>query len=242
MTAGAPPAAATIERVEGDLGWTITHVYGLTETSPFITVCEPRAEHEGLSISERSVIKACQGVELLTSGDLRVIDDNGVEVPHDGQTLGEIVVRGNAVMKGYYNDPDATEAVMGDGWFHSGDAAVIHPNGYAEIRDRLKDVIISGGENISSVEVEGVLLRHAAVQEVAVVGLPHERWGEAPHAFVVLKSGRSATEPELLSFARDNLAHFKAPHSVTFLDELPKTATGKIQKYVLRGRPAIATQ
>ena len=242
VTAGAPPAAATIERVEEELGWTITHVYGLTETSPFITVCEPRPEHEPLTTSERAVIKAHQGVELLTSGDLRVIDENGNEVPRDGETLGEIVVRGNAVMKGYYNDPKATEAVMGDGWFHSGDAAVVHPSGYAEIRDRLKDVIISGGENISSVEVEGALLRHKAVQEVAVVGLPHERWGEAPHAFVVLKSGRSATEAELLSFARDNLAHFKAPHSVTFLDELPKTATGKIQKYVLRGRPAIARQ
>jgi len=242
LTAGAPPAAATIERVEEELGWTITQVYGLTETSPFITVCEPRPEHEPLSPSERAVIKAYQGVELLTSGDLRVIDENGNEVPRDGETLGEIVVRGNAVMKGYYNDPKATEAVMGDGWFHSGDAAVVHPSGYAEIRDRLKDVIISGGENISSVEVEGTLLRHKAVQEVAVVGLPHERWGEAPHAFVVLKSGRSATEAELLSFARDNLAHFKAPHSVTFLDELPKTATGKIQKYVLRGRPAIARQ
>jgi fatty-acyl-CoA synthase len=242
MTAGAPPAAATIERVEDELGWTIMQAYGLTETSPFITICEPRPEHEAMSTSERAAIKACQGVELLTSGDLRVIDENGNEVPRDGQTLGEIVVRGNAVMKGYYNDPKATEAVMGDGWFHSGDAAVVHPNGYAEIRDRLKDVIISGGENISSVEVEGVLLRHKAVQEVAVVGLPHERWGEAPHAFVVLKSGALATEPELLAFARENLAHFKAPHGVTFLEELPKTATGKIQKYVLRGRPAIAKQ
>ena len=242
ITAGAPPAAATIERVEDELGWTITQAYGLTETSPFITICEPRPEHEPLSTAERAIIKAYQGVELLTSGDLRVIDENGNEVPRDGETLGEIVVRGNAVMKGYYNDPKATEAVMGDGWFHSGDAAVVHPSGYAEIRDRLKDVIISGGENISSVEVEGTLLRHKAVQEVAVVGLPHERWGEAPHAFVVLKSGRSATEAELLSFARDNLAHFKAPHSVTFLEELPKTATGKIQKYVLRGRPAIARQ
>jgi fatty-acyl-CoA synthase len=242
LTAGAPPAAATIERVEEELGWTITQVYGLTETSPFITVCEPRPEHESLSTADRAVIKAYQGVELLTSGDLRVIDEEGKEVPRDGETLGEIVVRGNAVMKGYYNDPQATEAVMGDGWFRSGDAAVVHPNGYAEIRDRLKDVIISGGENISSVEVEGVLLRHKSVQEVAVVGLPHERWGEAPHAFVVLKSGCSATEADLLSFARDNLAHFKAPHSVTFLNELPKTATGKIQKYVLRGRPAISRQ
>jgi fatty-acyl-CoA synthase len=242
LTAGAPPAAATIERVEGDLGWTITHVYGLTETSPFITICEPRPEQEGLSISERAVIKACQGVELLTSGELSVVDDSGNEVPHDGETLGEIVVRGNVVMKGYFNDPEATAEVMRGGWFHTGDAAVIHPSGYAEIRDRLKDVIISGGENISSVEVEGVLLRHPEVQEVALVGLPHEKWGEAPHAFVVLKAGATVNAEDIRRFARDNLAHFKAPHGVTFLPELPKTATGKIQKYVLRGRPAIAKQ
>jgi fatty-acyl-CoA synthase len=242
VTAGAPPAAATIERVEGELGWIITHAYGLTETSPFITICESRPEYEGLACGERSMIKACQGVELLTSGELRVVDEEGNEVPHDGQTLGEIVVRGNAVMKGYYKDPEATSRVIRDGWFHTGDAAVVHKNGYAEIRDRLKDVIISGGENISSVEVEGVLLRHPAVQEVAIVGLPHERWGEAPHAFVVLRAGARAGEEELLDFARNNLAHFKAPHGVTFVPELPKTATGKVQKYVLRGRPAIAKQ
>jgi fatty-acyl-CoA synthase len=242
ITAGAPPAAATIERVEGDLGWVITQAYGLTETSPFITICEPRPEHYSLSGPERAEIKACQGVELLTSGELTVVDDDGNQVPHDGETLGEIVVRGNVVMKGYFNDPEATEHVMRGGWFHTGDAAVVHPNGYAEIRDRLKDVIISGGENISSIEVEGVMLRHPAIQEVALVGLPHERWGEAPYAFVVLKSGAKTTEEELKAFARSNLAHFKAPHGFTFLDELPKTATGKIQKYVLRGRPAIAKQ
>ena len=242
ITAGAPPAAATIERVEGELGWEITQAYGLTETSPFITICELRPEHHGLSCTDKSVIKACQGVELLTSGELRVVDEQGNEVPRDGQSLGEIVVRGNAVMKGYYNDPEATSRVIRDGWFYTGDAAVVHESGYAEIRDRLKDVIISGGENISSVEVEGVLLRHAAVQEVAIVGLPHDRWGEAPHAFVVLKAGARATEEELCEFARNNLAHFKAPHGVTFVTELPKTATGKVQKYVLRGRPAIAKQ
>jgi fatty-acyl-CoA synthase len=242
ITAGAPPAAATIERVEGELGWVITQAYGLTETSPFITICEPRPEHEGLSCGDRAVIKACQGVELLTSGELRVVDESGKEVPHDGQTLGEITVRGNVVMKGYYEDPAATANVIRDGWFYTGDAAVVHPGGYTEIRDRLKDVIISGGENISSVEVEGVLLRHPAVQEAAIVGLPHEQWGEAPHAFVVLKTGADTTEADLRQFARDNLAHFKAPHSVTFVQELPKTATGKIQKYVLRGRPAIARQ
>src|SRR5436190_2251817 len=179
VTAGAPPAAATIERLEGELGWEVTQVYGLTETAPFITVCEPRPEHQKLTPQERAVIKARQGVELLTSGELTVHDPDGNEVPWDGETIGEIVVRGNVVMKGYYEDPAATEQVMGDGWFHTGDAAVIHPDGYVDIRDRLKDVIISGGENISSVEVEGCLLRHPAVQEIAVVGLPHEKWGEA---------------------------------------------------------------
>jgi fatty-acyl-CoA synthase len=243
VTAGAPPAASTIQRLEDELGWTIIHVYGLTETTPFITVCEPRPEHAELSSAERAKIKARQGVELITSGELRVVDDDGNEVPRDGVTQGEIVARGNVVMAGYYNDPEATEQVMRGGWFHTGDAAVVHPDGYVEIRDRLKDVIISGGENISSVEVEGVLLRHPSVQEVAIVGLPDERWGEAPHAFVVLKSEAIATEDELREFARANLAHFKAPHTITFVRELPKTATGKIQKYVLRsGRAGIATQ
>ena len=238
VTAGAPPAAATIERIERELGWTITHVYGLTETAPFITVCEARPEHEALSAAERAVIKSRQGVELITSGDLRVVDAEGRDVPRDGATVGEIVVRGNVVMKGYYNDPDATASALRGGYFHSGDAAVVHPDGYVDIRDRLKDVIISGGENISSVEVEGVLLRHASVQEAAVVGLSDPRWGEAPHAFVVLKPGAAATAEELRMFTRDRLAHFKCPHSFTFVTELPKTATGKIQKFVLRGRRA----
>ena len=243
ITAGAPPAAATIQRMEGELGWDVTQVYGLTETAPFITVCEPRPEHASLSLEERCVIKARQGVELVTSGDLRVLDEALNEVPHDGQTLGEICVRGNVVMEGYYDDPKATEEAMRGGWFHSGDAAVVHPDGYAEIRDRFKDVIISGGENISSVEVEGVLMRHPAVQEVGVVGVKHEKWGEAPQAFVVLKPGASATDRELIDFVRERLAHFKAPHAVTFVKELPKTATGKIQKYVLRGgRAAVSTQ
>jgi acyl-CoA synthetase (AMP-forming)/AMP-acid ligase II len=243
FTAGAPPAAATIGRIEGEFGWEIIHVYGLTETAPFITICEQRPEHSLLSPEDRAVLKARQGVELYTSGELSVVDDNAQEVPWDGQTLGEIVVRGNVVMKGYYNDPDATARAFEGGWFHSGDGAVIHPDGYVEVRDRIKDVIISGGENISSVEVEGVLLRHPAVLEAAVVGLPDDKWGEAPHAFVILKPGASAGADELRQFARDRLAHFKAPHSVTFVNELPKTATGKIQKYVLRGgRAAIAVQ
>jgi fatty-acyl-CoA synthase len=243
VTAGAPPAAATIERLEGELGWEVTQVYGLTETSPFLTICEPRPEHRDLSPADLAVVKALTGVEMIGAGEMRVINDEGGDVPADGKTLGEIVFRGNVILKGYYNDAEATEKVMGDGWFHTGDAAVVHPDGYVEIRDRIKDVIISGGENISSIEVEGVLLRHAAVQEAAIVGLPHEKWGEAPYAYVVLKPGASATEAELIAFTRDRLAHFKAPHGVTFVPELPKTATGKIQKFVLRkGAAAIVRQ
>ena len=220
VTAGAPPAAAT-----------------------FISVCEPRPEHADLSPQRRAAIKARQGVELITSGELRVVDVDGREVPHDGETLGEIVARGNVIMKGYFEDSQATGQALRDGWMHTGDAAVVHPDGYVEIRDRLKDVIISGGENISSVEVEGILLQHAAVQEAAVVGVPHEKWGEAPHAFVVLKAGAVSTEAELRDFARSNMAHFKVPAAFTIVAELPKTATGKIQKYVLRrGRAAIAPQ
>jgi fatty-acyl-CoA synthase len=243
LTAGAPPAAATIARVEGELGWEITQVYGLTETAPFITICEPRPEDARLSPDLFATAKARQGVELITSGELRVVDENGAEVPHDGATLGEIVARGNVVMKGYYNDPGATEEAFRGGWFHSGDAAVVHPDGYVEIRDRFKDVIISGGENISSIEVEGVLLRHAAVLEAAVVGMPHEKWGEAPCAFVVLRPGANLSDQELRAFCRDHLAHFKVPHTYSFVAELPKTATGKIQKYVLRKqRSAISRQ
>ena len=242
MTAGAPPAAATIEAVEDGLGWTVTQAYGLTETSPFITICEPRPEH-GRDGAERATIKARQDVELVTSGELKVVDTHGNDVPRDGETQGEIVVRGNAVMAGYFDNPEATAHAMEGGWFHTGDAAVVHPDGYAEIRDRLKDVIISGGENISSVEVEAMLLRHPAVMEAAVVGLPDGKWGEAPHAFIVLKPDQLVTGPELREFARTHLAHFKTPHSFTMVPALPKTATGKIQKYVLRGsRPAIARQ
>ena len=171
------------------------------------------------------------------------MDEEGNEVPHDGKTMGEITVRGNVVMKGYFDDPEATAAAIRNGWFHSGDAAVVHADGYVEIRDRIKDVIISGGENISSVEVEGLLLRHPAVQEVAIVGVPHEKWGESPHAFVVLRTDAKASENELKRFVRDRLAHFKTPQRISFVEELPKTATGKVQKYVLRGkRAAIARQ
>ncbi|HEX4153667.1 MAG TPA: long-chain-fatty-acid--CoA ligase [Steroidobacteraceae bacterium] len=236
LTAGAPPAAATIERLEAELGWEVTHVYGLTETAPFISVCEPLPEHRGISSAARATIKARQGVELITSGELRVVNETMQDVPRDGATLGEIIARGNVVMRGYFNDPEATATAFRGGWFHSGDAAVVHPDGYVEIRDRFKDVIISGGENISSIEVEGALLRHGAVLEIAVVGMPHERWGETPHAFVILRPGAKATEAELQEFARGVLAHFKVPTAFHLVTELPKTATGKIQKYLLRGR------
>jgi fatty-acyl-CoA synthase len=243
ITAGAPPAAATIERMESELGWEVLQVYGLTETAPFISICEPLPEHAALSSAERATMKARQGVELITSGELRVVDADMRDVPQDGLTMGEIVARGNVVMSGYYNDPQATAAAFAGGWFHSGDGAVVHPNGYIEIRDRFKDVIISGGENISSIEVEGALLRHPAVLEAAVVGMPHEKWGESPHAFVVLRAEASATESDLRAFSRAALAHFKVPSAFHFVDELPKTATGKIQKFVLRGRrPAIMHQ
>jgi fatty-acyl-CoA synthase len=234
ITAGAPPAPATIACIESELGWNLTHVYGLSETAPFITVCEPRPEHAALDSREASIMKARQGVELITSGETTVFDENAVEVPYDGATLGEIVTRGNVVMQGYYKDPEATETALRGGWFHTGDAAVVHPDGYIEIRDRFKDVIISGGENISSIEVEGVLLQHPAVLEVAVVGVSDEKWGETPHAFIVLRNGLVADVEDIRRFARAHLAHFKVPSAYSFIHELPKTATGKIQKYVLR--------
>ena len=206
-------------------------------------MCEGRPEDAQLAARERAAVKARQGVELITSGELRVVDAEDRDVPRDGQTLGEIVARGNVVMKGYWNDPEASAKALRGGWFRSGDAAVVHADGYVEIRDRYKDVIISGGENISSIEVEGALLRHPAVLEAAVVGMPHEKWGEAPQAFVVLHPGASATPAELREFCRSQLAHFKVPQEFHFHAELPKTATGKIQKFVLRaGRSGISRQ
>jgi fatty-acyl-CoA synthase len=243
LTAGAPPAAATIGRIEGELGWLVTHVYGLTETAPFILVCEVRPEHATLDAEAAANTKARQGVELITSGELRVVDAHDRDVPADGAALGEIIVRGNVVMKGYYRDPEATASALRNGWFHTGDAAVVHPDGYVEIRDRFKDVIISGGENISSIELEGVLLGHPAVLEAAVVGMPHEKWGETPVAHVVLRADGSATAEALRAYCREHLAGFKVPSAVHLVRELPKTATGKIQKFVLRrGQSGISRQ
>ena len=231
-TAGAPPPAAILERME-ELGARVIHVYGLTETGPFLTVCEWKPEFEGLAASERARIKARQGISQLLA-ETRVLDEKLQEVPHDGKSIGEICARGHVFMTGYYNQPEETAKAFEGGWFHSGDLAVVHPDSYIEIVDRKKDVIISGGENISSVEVEGVIYKHPAVLEVGVIGIPDTKWGEVPRAVVVLRSGMSVTEEDLILFCRERMAHFKVPKGVEFVEALPKTATGKTQKFALR--------
>jgi fatty-acyl-CoA synthase len=236
-TAGAPPAPKTIAQMES-LGATVTHVYGLTETYGPVTVCAWKSPMwDALPPYERARLKARQGVPMVTvgGGDVRVVDAQMNDVPADGEAQGEIVMRGNNVMKGYYNDPQATEKAFAGGWFHSGDLGVMHPDGYIEIRDRGKDIIISGGENISTVQVEKAIMEHPAVLECAVVSQPHEKWGEVPKAFVTLKPGATATADAIVEFCRKTLPGFKVPKAVEFC-ELPKTSTGKIQKYVLRER------
>jgi fatty-acyl-CoA synthase len=233
-TGGAPPAPQTIAAIES-LGAELIHVYGLTETYGPYTMCEWQPEWEQHEPSIRARLKARQGVPHLVAGELRVVDEKMQDVPADGQTLGEVVMRGNCVMAGYYRQPEATAEAFRGGWFHSGDLAVHHPNGYIEIRDRGKDIIISGGENISTVEVERTIYEHPAVMEVAVIGVPHEKWGEVPKAFVTLKPGQQAFAQEIIDFCRERIAHFKCPKAVEFT-ELPKTSTGKIQKFVLRER------
>ncbi len=231
-TAGAPPPAAVIERME-QLGAKVIHCYGLTETGPFLTFCEWKPEFDDLPASEQARIKARQGISQLLV-DTRVLDENLNEVPHDGQAVGEICARGHVFMTGYYNQPEETAKAFAGGWFHSGDLAVVQDDGYIEIVDRAKDVIISGGENISSVEVEGVLYKHPAVLEVAVIGVPDSQWGEVPRAIIVERPGASVTEESIISFCRERMAHFKVPKGIDFVQALPKTATGKIQKFVLR--------
>ncbi|MFF2445585.1 long-chain-fatty-acid--CoA ligase [Neobacillus sp. NPDC058068] len=233
-TAGAPPAAALIHKAQEILGLNMIHVYGLTETSPFILYCEWKKEFAEISADEQATIKARQGIELAFNGETKVVRQDGEEVAWNGKELGEIVTRGNVVMEGYYKDPFTTSAAIRDGWFHTGDLAVTYPDGYIEIRDRAKDLIISGGENISSTEVEGVLYKHPDVLETAVIAIPDEKWGEVPKAIIVLKPGATATEAEIIEFCRVKMAHFKAPKAVEFVDSLPKTATGKLQKYRLR--------
>jgi fatty-acyl-CoA synthase len=231
-TGGAPPSPTIIRTVES-LGAQLVHVYGLTETYGPFTTCEWLPEWDAHPEDQRARLKARQGVPHVTAGELRIVDEGMGDVPRDGETIGEIVMRGNAVMAGYYENPEATAEAFRGGWFHSGDLAVWHPDGYIEIRDRGKDIIISGGENISTVEVERAIYEHPAVMEVAIVGVPDEKWGEVPKAFVTLKPGASATEKELIDFCRGRIAHFKCPKAVVFT-ELPKTSTGKIQKFVLR--------
>ena len=234
-TAGAPPAPATLAKI-GDLGFNVMQVYGLTETYGHVTECLWNgAEWDGLDQEKQSAIKARQGVAFPMMEKLDVIDDTGAPVPRDGTTQGEIVITGNSVMKGYLKNPDATAEAFAGGHFHSGDIAIMHPDNHVQIADRAKDIIISGGENISSVEVEGTLMGHDAVLLCAVVAKPDDKWGEVPCAFVELKDGHEVSEADLIAYARTKLAGFKTPKAVVF-EELPKTSTGKIQKFQLRER------
>jgi fatty-acyl-CoA synthase len=233
MTAGAAPPAAVIEGMER-LGFAVTHVYGLTECYGPVTVCEWHDEWDDLPAAERATLKARQGVPYVVQEALMVADPvTMIPVPADGATMGELMMRGNVMMKGYFKNEAATAEAFAGGWFHTGDLGVCHPDGYAEIRDRAKDIIISGGENISTIEVESVLYRHPAVLEAAVVARPDAKWGETPCAFVTLKPDVEADEAEIIAFCRARMAHYKAPRSVVF-GPLPKTSTGKMQKFVLR--------
>ena len=231
-TGGAPPTPALLARM-AELNLHMTHLYGLTETFGPAVLCEWRKDWNEWPAAQQAQIKARQGVGNVVAESLRVVDAQGADVAKDGATLGEIALRGNNVMLGYYRDDEATRKAAPDGWFRTGDLAVMHADGYIEIRDRAKDIIISGGENIASVEVERALSAHPAVLEAAVVAAPDEKWGEVPVAFVTLKPGQSVDAEALIAYAREHLAHFKAPKHVVFGD-LPKNATGKIQKFVLR--------
>ncbi len=240
-TAGAAPPEATIRTVEAEFGWELKHVYGATETGPFVTTSDAKRHFEADS-DERFRIKKTQGIGYLGT-DVRVVDEDGADVAADGETIGEVVVRGNQVMDRYWNKPEATETAFSerlDGYYHTGDLAVVDGDGFISIQDRKKDIIISGGENISSIELEDALFEHDAVADAAVVPAPDERWGETPKAFVVPESGdpsdASATGEELRAFVRDRVASYKTPGAVEFVADLPTTATGKIQKYELRER------
>jgi fatty-acyl-CoA synthase len=232
-TAAAPPPEAVLAAA-ADAGLNVTHLYGLTETYGPAVVNDWRAEWDKLPSPERAAKKARQGVRYVSLEDLRVLDPESLEpVPADGSTLGEVMFRGNIVMKGYLKNPKATEEAFAGGWFHSGDLGVLHPDGYVQLKDRSKDIIISGGENISSIEVEDALYKHPAVQAAAVVAKPDDKWGETPCAFIELKPGAAATAEELIAWCRERLARYKAPRHIVFA-EIPKTVTGKIQKFKLR--------
>ncbi|GAA4282659.1 AMP-binding protein [Brevibacterium daeguense] len=237
--AGAPPSPTIIWQLE-EMGFRIVHVYGLTESYGPYTVCEWQQEWDGYEEKSRARLLARQGVGMLTADPVRVVkvdsEDELVDVPADGKTMGEVVMRGNNVMKGYFRDEAATEKAFRGGWFHTGDLGVMHPDGYIELRDRAKDIIVSGGENISTVEVEQAIISHPAVLEVAVIGVPDEKWGERPKAYTVLREGQELTKDELVEHVRSQLAGYKTPRDIEFVVELPKTSTGKIQKFELRER------
>ncbi len=238
LTAGAPPPSIIFEKMD-TLGFDVMHVYGLTETYGHILQCAWNDEWNNLGKNEKNEIKARQGVRYPNTEETVVMDPKTMKpVPKDGKTMGEIMIRGNIVMKGYYKDKEATEKAMADGWFHSGDLAVTHPNGYIKIQDRSKDIIISGGENISSIEIENTITKHPSVSLAAVVAKPDDKWGETPCAFVELIKNKSATEKEIIDFCRKTLAGFKLPKKVIFSD-LPKTSTGKIQKFELRKKAKV---
>ena len=234
-TAGAPPSPMVIQQLER-LRMTVVHVYGLTEVYGPYTICEYQKAWDDLPDDERARKISRQGVGMLQAESARIVTEDMLDVPADAQTMGEIVLRGNNVMLGYYKNPEATAEAFRGGWFHTGDLGVMHPDGYIEIRDRAKDIIISGGENISTIEVENAILSHPTVLDVAVVGMPHPKWGQRPQAYVVLRPDHMVTEVDLLTHTRYLIASFKVPDNVTFVEELPRTATGKIMKVVLRDR------
>jgi len=233
-TGGSPPSPTLLKKMR-ELNLHPIHLYGLTETYGPAMSCTAHPEWDEKDISEQAELNARQGSTYNGSDQVRVVDDDMEDVPADAETMGEIVMRGNSVMAGYWNDEEETEEAFRGGWFHSGDIGVMHPDGYVELRDRKKDVIISGGENISSVEVERTMAEHPAVAEVAVVGAPDEKWGERPKAFVELKSDEDVSEDELMDFCNDKLARYKRPAAIEF-GELPRTGTGKVQKFMLRER------
>jgi fatty-acyl-CoA synthase len=234
-TAGSAPPLATIQGAQERFGWRVIQIYGLTETSPFLTVSKVTPHMDHWPIDHKLRVQAKTGYPMI-GVDIRVLNEDGLDVAPDGGEVGEVVTRANVVMAGYWRQPEATDAVIVDGWFHTGDMALLDSEGFIEVVDRKKDLIISGGENISSIEVEGLLYKHPAVLEAAVIAAPDERWGEVPCAVVVLKDGAQASESELVDFCREHLAHFKCPKRIDFIEGLPRTATGKIQKNLLRER------
>ncbi len=234
-TAGSAPPLATIQGAQEKFGWRVIQIYGLTETSPFLTVSKIKPHMTDWPADDRYRVQAKTGYPMI-GVDIRVVDEEGRDVAADSGEVGEVIARANVVMAGYWRQPEATDAVIVEGWFHTGDMGTRDSEGYIEVVDRKKDLIISGGENISSIEVEGLLYKHDSVLEAAVIAAPDERWGEVPYAVVVLKPGAHAGEAELIEFCRERLAHFKCPKRVDFMDALPRTATGKIQKNILRER------